>query len=66
MDVHLAKDAEQGDPEDEENEVPCPDEPEAHNEGDEIEDGGEGGQRADDLGVHPFGVDVDARFVGAR
>lgn len=65
LDVHLAEDAEQGDPQDEEDQVPGPDEPEAQDEGDQVQDGREGGQAADDLGVDPFRVLVLALLGGA-
>lgn len=64
-DVHLAEDAEERDPQDEEHEVPGPDEPEAQDEGHQVQHGRERRQAADDLGVHPLRVGVHARVVRA-
>lgn len=65
VNVHLAKHPEKRDPEDKQHQIPSPDEPEAHDERDQVEYGGEGGQSADDFSVDPFRVDVDAGFVCA-
>lgn len=65
IDVHLAEDAEQRDPQDEEHQVPRPHEPEAQDEGHQVQHGCKGGQAADHLCVDPFAVDVCALLVGA-
>lgn len=65
VNVHAAKNPKKGDPQDEEDQVPGPDEPEAEDEGDEVEEGGDGGQGADDLGVDPFRVLVLVGLGGA-
>lgn len=65
MHVHVAKDAKQGDPQDEKDQVPSPDEPEPQNKRDQVEYGCECGQAADNLGVHPFRVLVFALLGGA-
>lgn len=65
IDVHLAEDAEQRDPQDEEHQVPRPHEPEAQDEGYQVQHSREGGQAADHLCVDPFAVDICALLVGA-
>lgn len=65
MDVHVAKDTEQGDPQDEEDQVPCPHEPEAQDEGHQVQDGREGGETTHYLSVNPFRVLIFAFLGGA-
>lgn len=65
VDVHLAEDAKQSDPQDEQNQVPRPDEPEAQDEGYQVQDGREGGQAADNFGVNPLRVLVLVLLGGA-
>lgn len=64
IDVHLSKDSEQGDPQDEEDQVPRPHEPEPQDERHQVQHRCEGGQGADYLGVDPFAVDICALLVG--
>lgn len=65
VNVHLAKHAKQDDPQDEQDQVPRPDEPEAQDEGHQVQDGRKGGQAADDLGVDPFRILVLVLLGGA-
>lgn len=65
IDVHLSKNAKQRNPQDEEDQVPRPHEPEAQDKRNQVKHRREGGQAADHLGVDPFAVDVFALLVGA-
>jgi len=58
MNIHLAEQAEERDPEDEQDGVPYEQKPDARNEGDEVEEGGDGREGGDDFGVDPFPVAV--------
>lgn len=51
LDVHVAEQAEEGDPEDEDDEAPGGDRGEAQDEGHRVEDGRQGGEGADHFGV---------------
>ena len=63
--TYLAKDAKEGDPENEEDQAPGPHKGGAHDEGNAEEDGAQGREAGDDLGVDPAAVRVDVRLAGA-
>lgn len=54
--THLSKNAEQGDPQDEEDEVPCPHQRKAQNEGEKVEKRRQRRKASDHLGVDLLGL----------
>jgi len=63
FDIHAAKQAKERDPQDEEYRVPDEKERDAREEGDKVEDGGDGGEGADYFGVDPFPIRVFVLLV---
>lgn len=63
VDVHLAKNTEQRNGQDEQHQVPYPDEREADDEGHEVEHGRDGSQRAHYDREYPFRILVDAMLA---
>jgi hypothetical protein len=51
MDIQVAKDTKESDPEDEENQIPDEEEWNARYEGNEVDDGGDSGEGGSDFGV---------------
>lgn len=60
VDVHLAEDSKQRNPQNEKDQIPCPHEPKAQDEWHQIQQGCNGRQGADHFGVDPFAVNVCA------
>jgi len=58
VNVHLSKDTEEGDPQDEEDQVPNEEEGNARDEGDEVEGCGDGGEGGSYFCVSPFSIAI--------
>jgi hypothetical protein len=65
VDVHLADNAKECDPENEEDQIPGPHQGKAKDKGDAEEDGRQGGETTHDLGVYPFPISIDVGLPGA-
>lgn len=65
IDVHLAEDSKQRNPQNKQDQIPCPHEPKAQDERHQIQQGRDGRQGADNLGVDPFAVNVCAMLPRA-
>lgn len=65
METHFAEQAEQSDPENEENKVPCPDQRKPENVGYAVEDARQGREPTDDLRIDPFPISGDTGLAGA-
>lgn len=65
VDVHLAKDAKDRTPQNENDQAPGRNDCEAQNEGDQIEQRSQRGEGADNYGVDPFAVGIDVSLASS-